>query len=411
MNYRLIGAMMLLLTASTFAATFNVTRSGGFADSGFQIMDLVQTPDRAFPGDEVQMKFTLKLTGANPAASSVLNILAPFFVERKDYVLGDLLPGDEKPITVDFTIPNETKAGSYYVFAYVSTRSAGQSQIGEIPLTINEPTLSNALVATVQSASDLYAGSAVDVPVRIFNVGSLTATDVVVQMQLGTNSPLTPVGSDRQYTASIAPNSSADVVFTIGASSGTAPGFYPMNLVISYKVDKALQPSITQNVGIMTQAKTGLRLTSDTSSVNGQMTVTVTIANTGDTAVRAVYVSATSQDYIIVGSPDKFIGTLNLDDSSTVTLTVVPRGNSTRPLNVKLSYKDDLNVEHVQNEQVPVRGNGGGTGQASGFANQQFGRRNQGFNVFGLQPLEIGVIIVALIGAFFAYKWYKRRKK
>ncbi|MFH0973518.1 MAG: hypothetical protein V1817_01880 [Candidatus Micrarchaeota archaeon] len=429
-------ALSLSFAPSAQAVTFNVTHSGIFTSAGFTVTDLLQTPDRIYPGDEVQLRFFVKSTTAGVANNVKVIALSPLAGE-KDYALGDMAQGDSKAVTVDFTVPNSTKPGQYYVFLYVTTQEGNEkSQVGEVPITINEPVSSNALLASVSSSVNAYAGESVIVPVEIRNVGALPAKDVIVQMQFSSSNAIIPVGADRIFLSSIDASSSATANFTIGVNAGADPGYYPITLLISYKVDRVLQPTINQTIGLKTLAKTGLLVTVDTisSGTTTQPYLSITVANIGDTAVRGVTVSVSSDDFTFSGGSEKFIGTLNLDDSATASVTLTAktsggnignignRGNvasvaadaggfagGSGQVTVKVIYKDSLNVEHTQEKIVSVRQNlaaSTANGQPSGFSS----RRSQAFNILGLEPLQWVIVILALILAFFGYKWYKKRK-
>ncbi len=431
-------AFSLSFAPSAQAVTFNVTHPGVFTSAGFTVTDLLQTPDRIYPGDEMQLRFFVKST--NPGVANNVDVIALSpLTSEKDYALGDMAQGESQAVTVDFTIPNSTKPGQYYVFLYVTTQAGNEkSQIGEVPITINEPVSSNALLASVSSGVNAYAGESVTVPVEIRNVGSLPAEDVIVQMQFSSSNAIIPVGADRIFLSSIDASSSATANFTIGVNAGADPGYYPITLLISYKVDKVLQPTINQTIGLKTLAKTGLLVTADTVSggTTTQPYLSITVANVGDTAVRGVTVSVSSDDFTFSGGSEKFIGTLNLDDSATASVTLTAktggnagiRGNATGgaaasagsfangsagQVTVKVTYKDSLNVEHSQEKTVDARqafaaaaASGQTTTQSNGFSS----RRSQTFNILGLEPLQWVIVILALILAFFGYKWYKKRK-
>ncbi len=437
MKHVLAYVLMLALMASPFAASYNVTRSGAFFDSGFTLNGLLQTPDRVYPGDEVQLRFNVVNTQSSAVPGVILDVLTPFLTEQTQMNLGDLTPQVPKEVVLNFVVPNDTKPGSYYLFLYATSKLASQAQIAQIPIVINEPLLSNALMANLDSLSAVYTGTDIDLPVEIRNVGVRDVTDVTVQMVFSSSNAITPIGSDRVYIPAIAFNGSQTAHFKVGINPSAVAGFYPVTLLMSYKVDKALQPTMNQTFGVKVVSKTALLVTSDTSAsatststaASGAIspTVVITVANVGDTTLRGVYVSASSSDYAFTGTSDKFIGTLNLDDSASLSLSVVPKivaGASPQPgamaapssgtIDVRVSYKDDLNVEHVQTQSVPVRRSAAATGVgsfANGNGNQRFGQRSQGFTIFGIQPLYLGLLLVAAVAAFFGYKWYKRRKK
>ncbi|HLC47993.1 MAG TPA: hypothetical protein VJI13_02865 [Candidatus Norongarragalinales archaeon] len=425
MRMGMVCAWALLLIAYAAladAATYNVTRIAGSYESGFTINDLQQAPDRVYPGDEVRLQFDLENLATVTAENVEVNVLVPFISQTSNYFLDDMASGAKKRIVVNFNIPNSTKPGAYTIYVYAAGSQGVDAQVAEILLTINEPLLSNALIATVESGVRVFAGDAVNLPVTLENVGSRNADDVIIQMQYTSGNVLLPIGSDRMHIESIQADSSSKVDFKTGISPSAEPGYYPITLLVTYKVDKVLQPTITQTFGIKVESKTDLLLTADTSTASTSTTsqnVVVTVANVGDTPVRGVYVSAESSDFRITGTSEKFFGTLNLDDSVTMSLTLVPRGGAqgSGKINVEVSYKDSLNVEHTQKKEIEVGASTSASGTGNSLQNgaigstQRFGRTSQQFTILGQQPVVIGGAVAVLLVALFGYKWYKRRHK
>ncbi len=407
-------ALLALFSTPVLAATFNVTSGIGTPDSGFAITNYQQTPDRIYPGDQVRLQFLVGTTQLATASNVRLSVLTPFVATANEFGLGDIQPGSPAPVTVDFTVPDTTKPGSYYVFAYAAAHGTPQTQVAEIPLTINEPVLSNALMARIGTFPAAYAGESVEVPIKITNVGSLPAQDVVIRVVFGSGNALTPLSTDRAYIASIDANQTVNTTFSIGVNAQASAGFYPLTLLLYYNVDKVAQPTVNQTFGLQTLSKTGLLLTLDRPTVsNGTTTMLVTVANVGDTAVRGVYVTASSNDYSFSTTPEKFVGTLNLDDSATLSLTATPKNGAAGTLHVTVTYKDALNIEHTQNQDFTADST---TAAASNLPNgaakgQRFGNRNGNSSLpFGLSLLEIILGVALLIAAYLAYKWHQKRK-
>jgi len=417
MNMRNVFSVVLLvaLFAVTVSAAYTPPLPGSFPDSGFSITQLTQQPDRIYPGDHVQLKFSIKNT-ASAATNVRALVLVPFLSEQQSYVLGDMAVGQESSVLAGFEVPNTTKAGDYTIFVYVIDQRGNRNQVGEMTLIVNEPSLANALFATVTSTEDLYSGGTAEIDMVVKNIGVLPAEDVVAQVQFSSGSSIYALASDRVYVSEIAPGGNATVHFTIGASSSAVAGYYPLSIQLTYKVDKAEQPKVNQSVSLRVLSKASVLITSDRSTATSGASagLLVTIANTGDTAIRSVYASAASKDFSFVGASDKFIGTLNLDDSATLSLNLIPLNgaNGERTVQVSVTYKDPLNIERTQVETITVDGTGASLNGTFGTsASQRFGRTSQQFTILGLDPWLLAGIIIVAIGAFFGYKWVKRREK
>ncbi len=419
----ILGLLLILFATNVHAATFNLTKSAGSFQSGFTLSDLTQTPDRIYPGDQARLRFNIENSGTETANNVEVKVLVPFLSQTSNFYLGDMALKEKKDIVLNFNIPNSTKPGTYTIYVYAAGTQGEYAQVSEILLTIYEAQFSNALIATVGEGIKVFAGDTISLPITLDNVGTRDAEDIIIQMQYASGNVLLPIGSDRVFLESVPADGTEALDIKTGINPSADPGYYPITLVISYKIDKVAQPSITQTFGIKVESKTDLLISADTSTASATGTgqsIVVTVANVGDTPVRGVFISADSEGYRFSGVSEKFYGTLNLDDSITMTLSVLPKGNTAGSGNIEISvtYKDSLNIEHIQKKEVEIGAATGFTGTDRSVTlpngigtNQRFGRTSQGFTLFGLEPLVIGGIVVLLLAAYFGYKWYRRRKK
>lgn len=412
------------LVAAPMAASFNLTDAYVVSGTNFGVKDLLQVPDRIYPGDEVRLRFYVFSDGFS-MSNAQLTIISPFSSAKSLQNIGALASGVPKSVVVDLSVPNATKPGKYYAFVYMVDQMGYMVEMCEIPIIVNEPVLSNALIAHMDAPSAVYAGDTVFIPVTVENVGGISAESVVVQLQTTSASAIVPLGSDRLFIRNISAGANVSTGFEVAVSAGATPGIYLVSLNTTYKADKVAQPQVSQTVGIPVRSKANLLVTPDanpkTASATANTNMVLTIANTGDADVRGVYASAASEDFSFSGASDAFIGTLNLDDSSTMSLTLVPKGRVTAGnhyIALTVTYKDALNAEHTQVENLTVSVVGAGatgaeaaTGGSQAFAAGASGRRSApGFGLSNPLFLAVAAIVLAVAG-FFGYRWYKGRKK
>lgn len=419
--------LLLSLLFSVFAcAAFTPTRLMSSSSSSFVVSDLVQSPDRVFPGDSVNLKLSFSTT--KPSASSVLvTANVPFLTTSSTFSFGEIAKGEKRILSLAFTVPEDTKAGTYSIYLYAQDSVTPQQEVAKVQFIVNEPSLSGLLIASASYENAVNTGDTVPITILLNNTGLLDAEDVTVE--LNKSDVFTPLQYDRKYVEKVGAGKSVEIPFTVGVDATASSGFYALIVNIRYNVDKVLQPSIQQDLGIKVEAVAQILVTADVQRSQTGSVVSLSIANVGDTAVRGVYIVASSDDFRISGSSKKFIGTLNLDDSSTMSLdlTPLPRASEEPSVKVTMSYKDPLNQEHVIEQQVPVVFGAGPqqssapsssvSGQpASGqlpdaTASQRFVRnRAQGF--LGLDLIQWGAIIVVLaIAGFFAYRHFKGGRK
>jgi hypothetical protein len=147
----------------------------------------------------------------------------------------------------------------------------------------------------------------------------------------------------------------------------------------------------------------------------------IQITNTGNTAVRSVYVTARSRGSSS-GATESFLGTLNVDDLETVDLSSA----SGSAIEVQIKFRDSNNIQHTMTKDLSAGSNfnftGGVTGNQSRLNGSagQFGPRGGG--IFGLNiqspdlgqiAITLGGLVLLIVGSWFAYKkfWKKRKEK
>ena len=409
------------VSAFACAASFNTTQLVVGTESGYGISNFAQAPDRIFPQDQVVLKMDFFTTKAEGATDVIVTTNTPFLSTDSAYSFGNLKQDEIRSVTLSFTVPSTTKAGTYTIYVYAKDANSPQKEVARIELVVNEPTFPGLLVANARSNAPIRTGGNSIIDVSLTNTGVLDAEDISVDIASNESKPFTPLEYDRKYVQKIAGGETVTIPFSVGVSSDASPGFYPLTVNINYQVDKVSQPTLKQKLGLKVESNAELLLTSDQSqAADGSTTLALTLANVGDTAVRGVYVKASSKDFRIQGASDKFIGTLNLDDSSNVALSLSPlQGKVQGIVTVLLSYKDALNQDHSSTQDINVGFSGGFQGNSTagqtpaGGGGQRFIRQRGDQGIFlGLNLLQLGLAaVLLLVVGFFGFKWYKGRKK
>ncbi|MFA5246579.1 MAG: hypothetical protein WC408_01665 [Candidatus Micrarchaeia archaeon] len=411
-------ALFLVAFCACFAQAYNSTSVTVYKESPFGITEFTQVPDKIYPGDDVRLSLTITnvQTGYKDAD---LNVLVPFG-EVKNYNLGAFSYGSSKQLDVNFNVPTSTKPGTYEIYLYAII-DGGQAQVGKYQLEINSPDLTNAIIASVTTDDLVVAGADTEMTVTLRNVASFDTENVLVQIGGSINSSdetsdyLLPLSSDRVFITSIKAGEEAKVYFSLAVSASAGPGYYPITLTTTYSVDKAVQSKITQTFALTVSAPASLLVTTAKDPVyavsNSSTNIDFTIANAGGVAVRAVYAKAFADDFTF-STDNEYIGTLNLDDTATVTVTASPKGQlaaGNYPVSLNVSFKDAANVERYQVKTVNVAYAGRSGATAFGTTGTRT-MQKQG-TVFGISYLYIGIALVALaILGFFGFRYYKGKK-
>ncbi len=95
-------------------------------------------------------------------------------------------------------------------------------------------------------------------------------------------------------------------------------------------------------------------------------------------------------------------------------INLQPRGPASNDstLDVVITYKDPNNQEHTLRQSIPVSaGDFAAGGAANGNTPNGARFRTGSRGPLGIDPIGWGVIaIVLIVGGFFGYRWYKKRK-
>ena len=121
LNAFLMSAFIVLAIGGLVGAdpvNFNLTQYNVFPTAGFNVTNFVQTPDRIYPGDQVRLSFMLVNALSGTDVGVQLNALTPFDSAKHLFDMGNMDSGVPKPVLIDFSVPDGTKPGTYYVYVY-----------------------------------------------------------------------------------------------------------------------------------------------------------------------------------------------------------------------------------------------------------------------------------------------------
>jgi len=215
--------------------------------------------------------------------------------------------------------------------------------------------------------------------------------------------------------------SSKSMNVSIGVAASQGAGYYTLPIKLTPNAGQA----VSYNMGISVSATPEITVTLDTSGA----TPAVQVANTGNSQIRSVYASAKA-----AGSQaaiESFMGTLNVDDSSSLSLGSSSTGKS---VEVEVRFRDSNNLEHTVKKTLdavagnssfvqsgrnqtgmPTAANSGNSAARSnnplGMLFGQGGRAATGAtDGIGIVPMAIGAIVI--IGAgYLIYRKYFAKKK
>ena len=333
--------------------------------------------------------------------------------------VGNIPSNSSVDVTVSLMSSSSTETGKYAIPLEITYQDSLQNEKTETvyigPVSIAESSTQYRIYFEALTSTEIGAQAQYELSIenRGSEVQTLTAT-------IEDNDVFTPIGSAEIYFDNLMPGETRTEVITLGVDSSTSSGYYILSVSISKDGE-----IFEHEIGVVVQATPDITLTSETTMSSsssedgsttgmGGMQTTVRIANSGNTPIRSVYVVAESTNEVkVVDTPDKFIGTLNVDDFGTFSTSIMITGTceSGCKLPITITFKDEDNIEHVFYEEVEVEGSGMGVMENSDSSASMRQRPGMVPSVFGINIFYIiGVIAIAGLG-YFGYRKWKGRKK
>jgi len=338
--------------------------------------------------------------------------------------VGSIPSNSSVDVTVSLISSSSTETGKYAIPLEVMYQDSLQNEVTETvyigPVNIVESSTQYRIYFEPLTGTEVGAQARYE-----FGIENLGTEAQTLTVTIEENSVFTPIGSAEIYFDGIAPGEKRTEIITLGVDSSASSGYY----ILPVSIDKDGE-TFEHEIGVVVEATPDITLTSETTMstsameeesaatstefMGGNMQTTIRIANSGNTPIRSVYVVAESTDEVrVVDTPDKFIGTLNVDDFGTFSTSIMITGTCEDgcTLPITITFKDEDNTEHVFYEEVDV---GGGMGMGAFGSDSSAGMRGQrpgmipsvlGINVFYI----IGAAAVAGIG-YFEYRKWKGRK-
>jgi len=331
--------------------------------------------------------------------------------------VGTVPSGTTVNVTLDLVSGTDTKTGTYGIpitFTYQDmARQPTTKTLNVGPISVLDTSVQYRL--TLEPKEIVEIGAEVPFSLTLQNRGSYPISGVV---EIAETTVFTPINMQRIYFDSVPAGEAANKEIYLGVKSSASAGYYTLPLTLAPSTGQQLK----YNVGLIVEATPEITVTLSQSGASPA----VEIANTGNSQIRSLYVSVTPAG---LQTPTKsFIGTLDVDDSATVSL-----GSAAGSVNVELSFRDSRNAKHtvtktlqasggnssfVQGGRIGVPGAANGTG-AVGFQNS---RNRSPLGMFmgpggasGPDTLTLaiaGIVVIVIIGGggYYAYRKWKGKK-
>jgi|GEM_PF-666526 len=375
--------------------------------------------DAISPGEKLTLQLELRNLGG---VINNLIITTPdnstFSIDGSTQLaVGSIPSGSATNATLSLLSSSDTKIGAYsipLVFTYQdATKQPTEETMYLGPISVLSS--STQYRVFLQPLSTIEIGAQVPFLLTLQNTGS---SPISATIGINSTSTFTPIGLQTVYFDSIPAGESISKNITIGVSASASSGFYTLPLVLTTSSGQTAR----FDAGMAVSATPQITVTLDSQGGTTQ----VQIANTGNSQIRSVYAIARAEGS--QQTTESFLGTLNVDDFSTLDLPSGAAGS----IEVEIRYRDSNNEQHVEKTTLEKSAVFTGSASASGVSGASqnsaaaAGTFRQGQNnplgfLTGRQgastsnPLAIAipiaaVVVVAIVG-FFAYKHFTKKKE
>lgn len=377
----------------------------------FQISEIVFNETQIHSSDAFTVRATITNSAGSARNARLSTSSANFpFAGSSEITLGDLAAGQATPVEIRFSAASGLAPGLYTIpltVTYQDELGAVQTASLSIgPVTIYRSAAFFNIIAR-PAAVEILPGQRARVDVNITNVGDEAARFAKVALLSNTSTFISLDSSDK-YVESILPGETKSVSFEVGVSTGTAPGFYPLLLTITYSDPRgAEQPQVRQVTGLEVAGVSALDVIASASpapaTAGKKHTLSLQVSNIGTFQLKSVRVSVAASGFDVLVSPDAYVGTLNVDDYSTVTYQIYTHRDlqpGRQPFVATITYRDSDNVERSITKNVYIDVVSAETAaQATGI--------NGGMDIWFLAFVGL---IVLLVAYFVVYKRFIKRR-
>ncbi len=317
-------------------------------------------------------------------------------------MVGEIPKNSSKNVSVALSSSSSADEGKYTIPLVVTYNDALQNDISQTvnigPVLVSDS--SSMFRISGEALSESEIGSELEYKITIENTGSSIQS---ATLTIDEGSVFTPLGTNTIYFDDLLPGEVRSETVALGIDAGSSSGYYLLPMVLKTNGDE-----LEYNLGITVQATPSIILTSETDATENGLETTIRIANSGNTAIRSLYVRAEPAEGLeVVGADEKFIGTLNVDDFASFQVTLRSNGpQQSYSVPITVQFKDNDNKEHTMTQLIGLET--GGSALSSLSSDTRPARANG--PSFGPNPLLYlagGLLLIGVV--YFGYKKWKGR--
>ena len=358
-------------------------------------------------GGKVPVRLELRNMGGviNNAEISVAANSSFYLDGISEQEVGSIAANSSKSVSLTLVSSSDTPTGTYGIPLVISYRD----QLNELteetvsigPVSVVGPSMGCRL--TLVPEGTVEVGSEVVFNLSIYNAG---ADEISAVADLNSTGVFTPLGTQTVYFDSVPGRSTASREVRIGVSSSASAGYY----VIPVALGIVPGGSVVYNVGVPVEATPEVKVIMTEEGGAGQIQIT----NTGNTQIRSVNMVVTQDGSL--ESTESFIGTLNVDDYSTMSLS----GNPSQ-VRVTLAFRDSNNQLHTVEKTLSAGSTVADSSTGSQNGAFRSGNMSRSMGLFGPgtsggssqtdYALLGGIVVVVVVAGYLFYRRFLAKPK
>ncbi|MFT4313439.1 MAG: COG1361 S-layer family protein [Candidatus Woesearchaeota archaeon] len=371
-----------------------------------------QQPDPVQPGNYVELRFRIDNLGQQ-AKEYEFELLAEFpfsFDNPSDAQRTVRIGGGESGSSarvIHYRVRVDAQAAEGLQNSVrLKYHEAGRPQshiISEFPIRI-ETQRGLVQVNSVQvEPENPQVGSQFTLRIGVENLGNNFIQNVQVNMNTD-ESGIRPIGSsNKRIISQIHGQETRMLDFTYFIDAQADVGVHQIPVSISYVDSRGEERELETKIGVPINAEPSYVINIQNTDIVVSGTrgrVTVSVSNTGQSSLNFAYLTLQeTEDYVILNSPNSYLGNLLSDDFETAQFEIYAHNTDAESIDLQfaLSYRDSFYTQFTDEFSLPLRLFDRETAQNVGLLPTQ-GRG--GLIFFGL--LIIGIV---------AFVWYRKKKK
>lgn len=377
-----------------------------------------QDPDPVEPGETVELRFSIKNTGASTAKNAEFKVIAEYpFTAIGDEIksVGDISVYDsEKIVTGESTVifkvltDKDVQDGEYDIkLAYRTEGGISRGnwiEFDAFKVKVGGKATNVVIAEAKTSPQRIAPGQETEVTLTIANNGNSIIEDATITLNLEDTDAISPLRTSNEAVISkIDGGESTEVAFNLIITPDAEIKVYEIPVKMTYSDLRNNAYEKTAYIAIVVDAEPEYVLNIEETEVytEGQSgTIVVSLSNIGVSDINyATLTLLQSENYVILSSDTVYIGNLESDDYETAQFKIFAKDYVKElPVRFRLLYKDGYNNNY--DEEIILTMN-----MFSSWKAKKYG-------LVESSSAWIFIFLVIAVGAAGWYWWkYKRSKK